>query len=38
MAAAFGLLNPEIAKRLEKAEKDVGAGRIRKIKSPKDPM
>lgn len=36
LAADFGFLNPEIIKRLDKAERDVKAGRIRKIKSLKD--
>ena len=36
LAAAFGLFNPEFLKSLERAEKDVKEGRIRKIKSLKD--
>ncbi len=36
VAAAFGFFNPELIKRLDKAEKDVKIGNIRKIKSLKD--
>ncbi|OGZ78194.1 MAG: hypothetical protein A2528_03840 [Candidatus Staskawiczbacteria bacterium RIFOXYD2_FULL_37_9] len=36
LAAAFGMFNPDFIKRLDKAEKDVKAGRIRKINSLKD--
>ena len=33
LAALFGMFNPEFIKRLNKAEKDIKAGRIRKINS-----
>ncbi len=36
LAAVFGFLNPELIKRLDKAERDVKAGKIRKINSLKD--
>jgi len=36
LAAAFGMFNPNFIKRLNKAEKDIKAGRIRKINSLKD--
>ena len=36
LAASFGFLNPELIKRLDKAERDVKAGKIRKINSLKD--
>jgi len=36
LAELFGQFNPDFIKRLDKAEKDVKAGRIRKINSLKD--
>lgn len=36
LAGIFGLFNPEFLKSLARAEKDVKAGRVRKIKSLKD--
>jgi len=36
LAALFGMFNPDFIKRLNKAEKDIKAGRIRKINSLKD--
>ncbi len=36
LAALFGLYNPEFLKDLDEAERDIKAGRIRKIKSLKD--
>lgn len=36
LAALFGFFNPEFLKDLDEAEKDIKAGRIRKIKSFKD--
>lgn len=36
LAASFGMINPEIVKRINKAEKDVKSGKIRKINSLKD--
>ncbi|KKP33055.1 MAG: hypothetical protein A2312_01350 [Candidatus Staskawiczbacteria bacterium RIFOXYB2_FULL_32_9] len=36
LAAALGMFNPDFLKRLDKAEKDIKAGRIRKINSLKD--
>ncbi len=36
LAATFGFFNPEFLKDLEEAEKDIKAGRIRKIKSFKE--
>lgn len=36
LAALFGMFNPDFLKSLARAEKDVKAGRIRKIKSLKD--
>ncbi|HLD38105.1 MAG TPA: DUF2683 family protein [Candidatus Nanoarchaeia archaeon] len=36
LATALGMFNPDFIKRLNKAEKDIKAGRIRKIKSLRD--
>ena len=36
LAALFGLFNPDFLKSLARAEKDVKAGRVRKVKSLKD--
>ena len=36
LAGIFGLFNPDFLKSLVKAEKDIKAGRVRKIKSLKD--
>ena len=36
LAAALNMFNPDFIKRLNKAEKDIKAGRIRKINSLKD--
>jgi hypothetical protein len=36
LAASFGMINPEIIKRINKAERDVRSGKIRKINSLKD--
>lgn len=36
LAAAFGMFNPDFLKRLDKAEKDIKAGKIRKINSLED--
>ena len=33
LAALFGMFNPDFIKRLNKSEKDIKAGRIRKINS-----
>lgn len=36
LAAMFGFFNPDFLESLDRAEKDVKAGRVRKIKSFKD--
>jgi hypothetical protein len=36
LAAAFGMFNPDFLKRLDKAERDIKAGKIKKINSLKD--
>lgn len=36
VAAAFGFFNPEFLKSLDRAEKDVKAGRVKRLRSLKD--
>ena len=36
LAAAFGMFNPDFLKSLARAEKDIKAGRIKKLRSLKD--
>lgn len=36
LAATFGFFNPEFLKSLQRAEKDIKQGRMRKLKSLKD--
>lgn len=36
LAATFGMFNPDFLKRLDKAERDIKAGKIRKINSLRD--
>jgi len=36
MAAAFGFFNPEFLKSLDRAEKDIKAGRVKRLRSLKD--